>query len=102
MKGQKLEQEGEERKTISVKSYLSSEGKSLHVNTISCMCPVSLHVIILSVFAPFPISVASIHAHTLPAPPDFPQHVTLRRARRQLDFTSREGEMDQATVSASM
>lgn len=35
----------------------------------------------------------------------FPQHVTLRRAngktaRRQLDFASREGEVDRATVSA--
>lgn len=31
-----------------------------------------------------------------------PQHVTLRRARRQLDFTPREGETDRATVSASV
>lgn len=53
----------------------------------------------LSVFASLPSSVVSIHAHALPAPPDFPQHVTLRRARRQLDYASREGEVDRATVS---
>uniref|UniRef100_H3DAK8 Ras association (RalGDS/AF-6) and pleckstrin homology domains 1b n=1 Tax=Tetraodon nigroviridis TaxID=99883 RepID=H3DAK8_TETNG len=38
--------------------------------------------------------VVSVHA-PLPAP----QHVTLRRARRQLDFTPREGETDRATHS---
>ena len=46
-----------------------------------------------------------LHTHPLPAPPDFSQHVVLRRAngkpaRRQLDFISQAGEVDRATVSA--
>lgn len=66
------------------------------------MSPVPLHVFTLSVFASFPISVVSIHTHLACT---FSQHVTLRRAngkpaRRQLDFTSQEGEVDRATVSA--
>lgn len=67
----------------------------------ACMC---LHCLCLHPFL-YPRPLPS-HTHTphLPAPTRLFQHVTLRRAnskpaRRQLDFTSREGEVDRATVS---
>lgn len=49
-------------------------------------------------FAPF------LYVTSLPPPPLPPQHVSLRRAngkatRRQLHYTSQEGEVDQRTVS---
>lgn len=78
-------------------------GVVYHQQVINTMCCMYLTLCMWSILSATFFYKCGLCPHTLVSASRIPpQHVTLRRTRRQLDFTPREGETDRATVSASV